>query len=134
MSAWVTRFCPLIGSRRRRGPHPASPPVQAGDGLATAIAERDSLAFACMELADLVSSPSLAHKVLEALRRAGYDSIDPVGDVFYPQQHRAVETRPTSDSAQHNRIAAIERRGYLGHGRVVRVPEVAVFRLQEGAR
>jgi hypothetical protein len=89
----------------------------------------DQLALSCLHLADSVTSPVLRADIDRALRAAGYQPLDPTGQPFDPSVHEAVERRRTTDARTHNVVAATYRSGWYGHGRVLRSPEVAVYRV-----
>lgn len=90
----------------------------------------DQLALSCLQLADAVTSPVLRADIDRALRTAGYQSLDPVGQPFDPSVHEAVERRDTTDARTHNVVAATYRAGWSGPRQLLRSPEVAVYLLE----
>jgi molecular chaperone GrpE (heat shock protein) len=55
----------------------------------------------------------------------------PDGEPFDPDQHNPVGTEPTEEPGQHLLIASTVSPGYLDHGRLVRSPDVIVYRCGE---
>jgi molecular chaperone GrpE (heat shock protein) len=55
----------------------------------------------------------------------------PDGEPFDPDLHNPVGTEPTDEPGQHLRIAGTVRAGYVDHGRLVRCPDVIVYRCAE---
>jgi molecular chaperone GrpE len=95
-------------------------------------AERDLLADACIELADVVPSEALRDRLHRSLAQAGIQRIDDVGDRFDPHRHEATDRLPAPSSALEGTIAHTERLGYQDHGQLRRPPRVVVY-LREGA-
>lgn len=56
--------------------------------------------------------------------------IDPVGEVFNPEQHEAMTLQP-SDEVEPNYVLAVIQKGYLLHGRLIRPARVIVARAVE---
>ncbi len=115
-------------------PAPVPPPASSPSASTrpSVRSDVDRLALCCLQIADAVSSPALRHDVDEALREVGYEVLDPTGQLFDPGRHEAVERRSTPDAGAHNLVAATYRPGCAGHGRLLRTPEVAVFRFDAG--
>jgi hypothetical protein len=94
-------------------------------------AERDALATMCIQLADVVrDNPAQFAQIQQGLARAGYQLVDPTGLRFDSQRHEGLQTRPTTDPALDMIIAATARFGYHRNDRIVRLPEVVVYRYQ----
>jgi molecular chaperone GrpE len=64
-------------------------------------------------------------QLLSVLGEYGIETIDPIGEVFEPNQHEAVATAP-SDELESGRICEVHQKGYILHGRVVRPARVVV--------
>ena len=86
----------------------------------------------CVDLEDLLEQPALREKAHRALTRVGVDLVDPTGEVFDAERHCAVGSVETSDPALHDRIASVERLGFVDRGRELRLPDVKVWRLRSG--
>lgn len=85
---------------------------------------------------DTPPSADLLDAVYRELGRAlECESVTPVEDdgTFDYNRHSVVETRPTGDPEQNNRICGTVRPGYLFNGRLVRAQEVVVYSFDEGA-
>jgi hypothetical protein len=81
---------------------------------------------------DMVDPTSvIARRLGAALAEGGVVELAPVGQRFDPAQHHAVETAPTLDPARADQIAEIQRVGYREAHRLIRLPEVIVFRLEQ---
>jgi hypothetical protein len=113
--------------------NPISPPAAANRPVPGKDASGvDELALACLRLRDSVTSAALRGEIDQALQGVGFEFLDPTGQLFDPAIHEAVERRPTADERTHNVIAATYRPGCAGRGRMLRSPEVAVFRFDAG--
>lgn len=133
--ALLAGLCYLAGllSSSRRNLQPRSAPqskasrprAAAADATAS---ELEELISACVEIIDRAPSSALSERLDEALGRAGVVRVDPAGERFDPDLHHAVQRVATDRVDRHNVVAATLRPGYSGHGRVVREPEVAVYR------
>ncbi|GAA1294262.1 hypothetical protein Psi02_41850 [Planotetraspora silvatica] len=93
---------------------------------------RDALVDACIRFRDQLSErhPFLAARLLDALGTAGVHEIRADGQPFDGRVHEAVEVVPTADPRLRDVVASTERPGYVDGDRVVRVPRVAVYRLE----
>ncbi|GII27615.1 nucleotide exchange factor GrpE [Planotetraspora mira] len=93
---------------------------------------RDALVEACIRFRDQLGErhPFLAARLLEALGTAGVHEIRADGQPFDGRVHEAVEVVPTADPRLRDVVASTERPGYVDGDRVVRVPRVAVYRLE----
>jgi hypothetical protein len=75
--------------------------------------QRDGLVDTCVEVVDLLGSVALADRLGGALEQAGVVAIDPSGETFDPGRHLAVHVVETDDASLDERIARVERVGYL---------------------
>jgi hypothetical protein len=115
---------------REASPARRSPPDVSTDALLAQ--DRAGLVAACVDLVDQVPSEALRHRMRDALRVAGVETVSAEdGAAFDGDRYRAVDRVPTKDPELHNRIAGTERPGYIDRGRTLREPEVLVYRLQE---
>jgi hypothetical protein len=81
-----------------------------------------------------VTSRALADRLAAALRDAGVNVVEPVGERFDPARHEAGGATPTKDPTQTGTIAAVEVPGYVDRtGRVLRAPVVTVYQGGAGA-
>lgn len=130
----------LVAGRSRRGapaavataPAPASPPapaaVTATDERATR--ERDRLVQVLIDVGDQLDSVALAAWVTQALAEVGVAEVVVDGQRFDPSRHQAVEHVATTDPAADGFVARTSTRGFVDRGRVVRPPQVLVYRYQ----
>ncbi|MBB4919523.1 nucleotide exchange factor GrpE [Streptosporangium saharense] len=135
-------------------PSPAPPAVPERDPLAEALTEvagsgisqaltqqverlfsgghpgRQALVEACIGCRDQVAErhPRLADVLGDGLNRAGVREIVPDGQRFDPRLHEAFGTEPTDRPELHDTVAETVKKGYADGGRVIRVPQVAVYR------
>ncbi|MEU8381988.1 nucleotide exchange factor GrpE [Streptosporangium sp. NPDC048865] len=134
---------------------PADPPVSpsadplagalaevAGSGVSAALAQqverllagghpgREALVTACAGYRDQLAErhPRLAGTLLEALNRAGVREIVADGRRFDPRLHEATGTEATGRPELHDIVAETVRWGYADGERVIRVPQVVVYR------
>lgn len=97
--------------------------------------DRDVLVAACVDLADAVSSGSLRRRLREALSQAGVRTVEiQEGCAFDASSSRVVDRVLTQDPALNNRVAGMERPGYIDRGRRLRLPEVSVYKLEGDSR
>ncbi len=121
----------LLLAQRLRQPAAAAGPPPAGEDGSIA-RDRELLIGACIELADVIPSDSLRSRLRDALTGAGVEPVLPEkGAEFDAASYRVVDRVATDDPALHNRIATIERAGYVDRGRRLRPPEVLVYVLED---
>jgi hypothetical protein len=87
----------------------------------------DALIRACLEARDATEQDSVRGLLQQGLLASGVTEIDGTGERFDPEKHRAVTTAPTSNPHEDGVVARTLRRGYAFGGRMLRMPEVAVF-------
>lgn len=92
--------------------------------------ERAALVDACVGYRDQLAErhPRLAGALLEGLNLAGVREIVADGQRFDPRLHEAFGTEPAGRPELHDTVAETVRRGYADGGRVIRVPQVVVYR------
>jgi hypothetical protein len=137
--ASVTLLALLLAAQSRRpAPVPVSgPPAAGGPSRGSADprldADRAALVRACIYVRDRVTSRALADRLAAALRDAGVNVVEPVGERFDPGRHEAGGATPTKDPTQTGTIAAVEVPGYVDRtGRVLRAPVVTVYQAGAG--
>ncbi|MER5320210.1 nucleotide exchange factor GrpE [Streptosporangium roseum] len=91
---------------------------------------REALVEACIGCRDQIAErhPRLAGTLLDGLNRAGVREIVADGQRFDPRVHEAFGTEPTERPELHDVVAETVKRGYADGDRVIRVPQVAVYR------
>ncbi|GAA3414493.1 nucleotide exchange factor GrpE [Streptosporangium vulgare] len=91
---------------------------------------REALVAACVGYRDQLAErhPRLAGTLLEALNRAGVREIVADGERFDPRLHEASGTETAGRPELHDIVAETVRRGYADGERVIRVPQVVVYR------
>lgn len=124
----------LMGRRARPAPAaeaaPVAPVAPAGArGDPDTTRQRADLVSALIAIRDQLGSDVLRSQAGEALQRAGISEVRPDGHRFDPQWHQAVDQVLTTDQTLDGTIAATERPGYVEGTRVIRLPEVVVYRL-----
>ncbi|MGJ6961861.1 nucleotide exchange factor GrpE [Streptosporangium sp. G11] len=114
----------------------------AGSGISAALTQqverllaggrpgREALVTACVGYRDQLAErhPRLAGTLLEALNRAGVREIVADGQRFDPRLHEAAGTETAGRPELHDIVAETVRRGYADGERVIRVPQVVVYR------
>ncbi|WP_018681486.1 nucleotide exchange factor GrpE [Actinokineospora enzanensis] len=92
--------------------------------------KRDALVLACVRYRDQLGArlPELAARLYGAMSRVGVEEVRCEGELFDPTRHTATATVTATRADQHDRVAETVRPGYLDNGRVVRFPEVVVYR------
>lgn len=132
---------------RRAAPAVSGPMAEAlaevaGSGISQALAQqverlfaegppgREALVEACIGCRDQIAErhPRLAGTLLDGLNRAGVREIVADGQRFDPRVHEAFGTEPTERPELHDVVAETVKRGYADGDRVIRVPQVAVYR------
>lgn len=71
---------------------------------------------------------SFRDELIEILERRGVMTLARADVTFDPQVQRAVEVQPAADRSDHNSVARVLRRGYVGDGKVLRPEDVVVRR------
>ncbi len=132
----LAAFVEWLESREREADGRGGPTAPASDRSAPRGEDEGmgALVRACMDVATLVPSAALKTKLVEALRAAGIEELDPAGDRFDPTQHFASGRTPTRDPALHNRISQVEEVGFgrRGDPQPLRKPRVTVYKLADG--
>ncbi|WP_436759849.1 nucleotide exchange factor GrpE [Streptosporangium sp. V21-05] len=114
----------------------------AGSGISAALTQqverllagghpgREALVTACVGYRDQLAErhPRLAGTLLEALNRAGVRELVADGERFDPRLHEAAGTEAAGRPELHDIVAETVRRGYADGERVIRVPQVVVYR------
>jgi hypothetical protein len=97
--------------------------------------DREALVEACIAYRDQIAErhPQLAGTLLEGLNRAGIREIVADGRRFDPRLHEAFGTEPTDQPDLHDTVAETVKHGYADGDRVIRVPQVAVYRHESGS-
>jgi hypothetical protein len=94
--------------------------------------DRRALIELCLYARDRVSSAA-ADRIDAGLAELGVQTVRPDGETFDPARHEAASAVPTTDPARHDTVAETELPGYTDRGTVIRVPVVAVYRLEPDA-
>lgn len=132
---------------RRAAPAASGPMAEAlaevaGSGISQALAQqverlfaegppgREALVEACIGCRDQIAErhPRLAGTLLDGLNRAGVREVVADGQRFDPRVHEAFGTEPTERPELHDVVAETVKRGYAEGNRVIRVPQVVVYR------
>jgi molecular chaperone GrpE (heat shock protein) len=95
--------------------------------------DRSTLVGSCIRFRDQLSErfPHLAHRLGAALEAAGVREIRADGQAFDGRRHEAVGTVSTADPDLHDLVSQTVRCGYVDGDRVLRVPEVMIYRLEQ---
>lgn len=129
-----------IGARRRGAPvvsgTATAAPVTTGiDTLPEPAddADRDVLVQACIELSDRLrdANPALWRRLCRGLAAIGVETVVVDGQRFDPEAHDAVGREPTAEPDRHLTVASTEFCGFTDRGRLLRRPEVVVYRMEE---
>jgi molecular chaperone GrpE len=67
-------------------------------------------------------------QLTQALSANGLEEIDPKEQDFDPNEHTAIEAIPTSDETLYGKIAEVVHVGYRLNGKVIRSPQVKVYK------
>ncbi|GAA4255938.1 nucleotide exchange factor GrpE [Dactylosporangium darangshiense] len=105
--------------RRGRGETPPDP-------------ERDLLVAAMIDIGDRLRDrdPALWKRLNRHLGEVGVECVIVDGQPYDERLHDAVGREPTADPDLQKTVASTERAGYVDRGRVLRLPEVMVFRTE----
>jgi hypothetical protein len=120
---WVERLEPE--------PQPTPPPAPPSRGEdEPAAEERRRLVERVVDACDYVRSDAVRQSLVRALAEIGVEEVVvPEGEPFDPHRHKAWERVATSDPRLDEVVAGTERPGFSDRGRVVRFPEVRVYRV-----
>ncbi len=64
--------------------------------------------------------------MIHALKEAGVEEIESLGQIFDPNKHQAVQTIPLSDGQEADEIIQVLQKGYILHDRTLRPAMVIV--------
>jgi hypothetical protein len=132
LAGWLIRAARRDSSAGPTAPGPAdvrAVPAPDGGDVAAERARSDRLAGALIDLGDRVTNPGLVDRVRAAVESAGWTVVDPRGQRFDPDRHRAVDHEATAQDELDRVVAATERLGYVDpDGTLRRFPEVVVYR------
>ncbi len=122
-------------SRRAPGGRPLPAPATVMAPPAPVVApdtrsadERARLVQVLVEVGDQLDSQALAAWVGQALAEVGVTEVVVDGERFDPARHHALEHVVTENPAYDGLVARTARRGYVDRGRVIRLPQVLVYR------
>ncbi|OHV21303.1 nucleotide exchange factor GrpE [Parafrankia soli] len=112
---------------------PVEPPGPVESSSASASADREALVGACIELSDRLrdANPALWRRLCRGLAVVGVEAVVVDGQRFDPEAHDAVGREITTDTARHLTVASTEFCGFTDRGRLLRRPEVVVYRMEE---
>ncbi|MCK9931770.1 nucleotide exchange factor GrpE [Frankia sp. Mgl5] len=112
---------------------PVEPPGPVESSSASASTDREALVGACIELSDRLrdANPALWRRLCRGLAVVGVDAVVVDGQRFDPEVHDAVGREITTDAARHLTVASTEFCGFTDRGRLLRRPEVVVYRMEE---
>ncbi|GIH70120.1 nucleotide exchange factor GrpE [Sphaerimonospora thailandensis] len=101
--------------------------------LSAGSVDRDALVHACVRHRDQLSErfPHLDEQLCAALESVGVLEVRVDGQRFDARVHEAVDLSPTADPGLHDIVARTTRCGYVDGDRVLRVPRVVVYRLED---
>jgi GrpE len=126
MATWTPPPAPA-GQPASEPRHQSTPTSDRANGDT---AERRQLIQEMIRLADTSSDERVICRAITALERVGVTAIDPsTGQRFDPELHVVASLVETNDPDLHDTIAAVIRRGYTDHGRVVREADVEIYGL-----
>jgi hypothetical protein len=113
---------------------PPSVRTSQGPGSGSTPVERDPAALVDGLVDGLIASHDLADtdgqraRITATLRRAGIAIVDPAtGERFDPERHRAMRSAPAPSPEDRERVASVERPGWVRGEQVLRYPEVVVW-------
>lgn len=107
-------------------------PTAADPGRDQAVAHRDQLVHALIEVGDLVTSDAVRTQLVEHLRRVGVAPLPvPPGTPFDPGRHRGVQAVAAPEPGANGTVATCDRPGWVDGDRLIRLPEVVVYRWEE---
>ncbi len=94
---------------------------------------RDTLVEACVRIRDQLGGrdPAIAARIADALARDGVHEVHADGEWFDPARHEAVGTAPAPSPDRHDRVAETVRPGFRDGDRIVRPPQVVVYREED---
>lgn len=121
------------------GPFPVAPDV--GSPAAAPVVEqgrepdpdRGALIEALIEVADEVSSGAVRTAIVQRLAAVGVEAIVvEAGTPFDASRHRGIHAEQATSAEQADTVVAMERPGWVDRGKVLRPPEVVVYRWEGG--
>lgn len=95
--------------------------------------ERERLVQVLIDVGDQLDSVALAAWVTQALGEVGVTEVVADGERFDPARHQALDQVVTPDPAADGLVAQTPKRGFVDRGRIVRLPQVLVYRYQAGS-
>ncbi len=91
--------------------------------------QRSKLIKTCISVYDLMTSEAQREQLRMTLEEVGLTVVEVrSGDRFDPDTQKAIDTVVTSDPRLNNTVAETERPGYKDGDKVLRLPEVLVYR------
>ncbi|TSC62425.1 MAG: molecular chaperone GrpE [Parcubacteria group bacterium Gr01-1014_48] len=68
------------------------------------------------------------NQMLKMLENHGVTQTNPLGELFNPAEHTAIETVPTEYPEKDHRIAEVIAKGYMMHDKIIRPAQVKTYR------
>ena len=66
-------------------------------------------------------------QLLQVLAGHGLTEVDPIGEMFNPNEETSIGTIPTSDISLDHKIAEVAQLGYKLNGKLIRSPRVKIY-------
>ncbi len=66
-------------------------------------------------------------QLTQALGSHGLTPVDPIGEMFNPNEQTSIGTIPTNDAAQDHKVAEVVQLGYKLNGKLIRSPRVKIY-------
>lgn len=63
----------------------------------------------------------------QALASYGLTEVNPLGEIFSPNEHTAIGTTETKDQSKYHKIALVVQLGYRLNGKLIKAPAVKIF-------
>lgn len=65
-------------------------------------------------------------KLISVFEQNGLEMLDPLGQIFNPEEHHSVMTTPVEDASEDNKVLEVVQKGYKLNGRILRPAKVKV--------
>ncbi|MCB0976782.1 MAG: hypothetical protein KDB02_04920 [Acidimicrobiales bacterium] len=117
------------------GPFPVDAPPAGQPPVVDATGDRDRLVAALIEVADEVSSDAVRTGIAQRLSAVGVEAVVVApGERFDASTQRGVHAEPAPSPDRADTVVSTERPGWTDRGKVLRPPEVVVYRWEGDGR
>ncbi len=135
MDGWQRAKADFVNARKREEDSRKDVIKYATENLVvdlTSVLDSFTMAFANKEAWEKIDKnwrmgvEHIYNQFLSVLQQNGFSEFNPMGELFDPMKHHAVETVAVADKAQEHKIVEVLQKGYILNGKIIRPASVKI--------